>query len=95
MVLAVSHAASIATLVLTILIDRERYTSLVEMDSRRLYNTSITEVQFRVRKDETGTEMVLPVITRFGDVDHLLRPNAGGKKKRDVERANADLEEGV
>jgi len=92
-VLVVSHSASIATLVLAILIDEAQYTSLVATDARRLYNTSITEVQFRVRKDDTGEEAVLPVISRFGDINHLLRPEVSSKKKPVVQQANADLEE--
>jgi len=79
--------------VLAILIDEAQYTSLVATDARRLYNTSITEVQFRVRKDETGGETVLPVISRFGDIDHLLRPKVSSTKKPVVQQANADLEE--
>jgi len=92
-VLAVSHSASIATLVLAILIDEAQYTSLVATDARRLYNTSVTEVQFRVRKDETGGETALPVISRFGDINHLLRPKVSSKKKPVMQQVNVDLEE--
>jgi len=46
-----------------------------------------------VRKDETGGETVLPVISRFGDINHLLRPQVSSKKKPVVQQANADLEE--
>jgi broad specificity phosphatase PhoE len=94
-VLAVSHSASIATLILAILIGEGRYTSLVPIDSRRLHNTSITEVQFRVRKDGKGAETTLPAITRFGDIDHLLRPRVRNEKRPVAERANADLEESM
>jgi len=92
-VLAVSHSASIATLVLTILIRQEQYMSLVDLNSGGLYNTSITEVQFRVAKDETGEETVLPVISRFGDINHLLRPRVRHETKLNLERTSADLEE--
>jgi len=67
--------------------------SLVDLNSGGLYNTSITEVQFRVAKDETGEETVLPVISRFGDINHLLRPRVRHETKLNLERTSADLEE--
>jgi len=91
-VLAVSHGASIAALVLTILVDQCRFPSLVNLNEG-VYNTSIAEIQLRVGKDAKGVEWVSPVISRFGDIKHLLRPRERSGKKQVVVRANADLEE--
>lgn len=94
----VSHGATISSLVFGLLITQGKYQVHPQLQNlgRRspIYNTSITEVQFRFGRTDDGKVVLAPCITRFGDIRHLLTetsPNA--TTEQPILRANVDEEE--